>query len=771
MAIISTLDFDSFAEAATVAPSAPWSTNGVAPTATSAAAAHGARGARWASTAAAGRVQYDTGADQTGAHVLSWYMYIRDYASVNHYIAGVRSLTTGGTSQGDVRINTNHTVSLRNAANVAVATSSAMLAEDTLYRCEWRVHQTAGTQELRVYEAEATTAYLTISGAWTGTNTRVFSVGPHAAAADGALDYDTVRLADDWTGPFAPASDPLLSLVDFNALSDSQIINTAALADADWDVYTTTTTPEAKTAATRHGARGALIPAADGPVIFNWNEASTTAARVMSCYFRLLVAPSALTYVMLLRDGATNHADWRINADRTVTLRNDQVAVGGASPQALAMNTWYRAEWMTSAAGQELRIYEGEAETPYITRTGALTNNTHTRISCGITASPNGHSLHLDTLRVSDNWLGSFGAPVEPEPEPVINTHFYVTQGGVLRPFRLRKVASEPEPPASDYSFWIGHWDRQEFRNPPYPASDAGFEAALAASIGGHSGRIGTFLRGYSGSNFPSTFQASSVANAATFAAATPSGTYGAMLNVKRSDWGALASGAYDATITSFFNSWPQEVYGSFTINHEPENDGPSPANPSNPTYMAWANTNAPLWCQGIARTIAVAAPIIRARGLDVKLGGCLMDFSWDTTRWQLWDWWNYVDPQYFDVVEYQLDAYCKTVNGTPPRHHDLLPRLVQSLAPARSIGIEHVSLFETANDRRERNNGDVIVGNDESVAVFWEEYFAQLEAQIPEARMVCYFSTPAGPASAQAGIAGRGLEVFANGCLAGRRP
>lgn len=148
MAIISTLDFDSFAEAATVAPSAPWSTNGVAPTATSAAAAHGARGARWASTAAAGRVQYDTGADQTGAHVLSWYMYIRDYASVNHYIAGVRSLTTGGTSQGDVRINTNHTVSLRNAANVAVATSSAMLAEDTLYRCEWRVHQTAGTQEL-----------------------------------------------------------------------------------------------------------------------------------------------------------------------------------------------------------------------------------------------------------------------------------------------------------------------------------------------------------------------------------------------------------------------------------------------------------------------------------------------------------------------------------------------------------------------------------------------------------------------------------------------
>lgn len=765
MAIISTLDFENFAESATVTPAAPWSTNGATAVATNAAGAHGSRGARWASTATAGRLQYDSGADQAGPHVLSWYMYIRDYASVNHYIAGVRSLTTGGVGQGDVRINTNHTVSLRNAVPSAVATSVQTLAEDTLYRFEWRIHQAAGTQELRVYEGESAMPHLTIAGAWTGTNVRVFVVGPHVAADDGALDFDTVRLADDWTGPFAPAGDRLLSLVDFNALSDSHSINTAALANPDWDVYTTTTIPEAKTAAARHGARGALIPPADGPVIFNWNEANSTATRVMSYYFRLLVDGGASTYMMGLRHGETSQANWRINADRTVTLRNATIATGGPSPEALAMNTWYRAEWMTSTTGQELRIYEGESETPYITRTGVVTSNAHTRLSCGITASPSGHSLHIDTLRVGSDWLGPFGTPADPDPEPTVNTHFYVTQGRALRPFRLRRATAASG--SETFPFWIGHCDTQPRAGAPpnsNPAFDS-FEWAMKNQMDDPpTGPIGAFLRGYSGSNFPSTFQTSSVASA-------PSRGLGAMINVKRSDWQALANGAYDSTIQSFFNSWPVGTFGSFTINHEPENDGPAPATPSNSAYVAWASVQGPIWSQGIARTIAVAAPIIRARGLDVKLGGCLMDFSWDTTRWQYWDWWNYVDPQYFDVVEFQLDAYGKTVAGSPPRSHDLLPRLIESMSQARAAGIQHLSLFETASDRRERHNSSNIVGTDESIAAFWEDYFPALKAQIPETRMVAYFSIPTGPASQHAAIMGRGLEVFANACLNGRRP
>ena len=225
----------------------------------------------------------------------------------------------------------------------------------------------------------------------------------------------------------------ILATQDFDALSDLQVINTAALGNAAWDVFTTSTIPEARAAAALHGARGALIPAADGPVIFNWNAAASSSdTRVTSCYFRLLVAPSALTYIMLLRDGSTVRADWRINADRTVTLRNANVATGGASPEVLAMDTWYRAEWMTSTSGQELRIYAGESATPYITRSGALTNKTHTRTSCGIVATPNGHSLHLDTLRVGDDWVGPYEAS-PPEYDPMIAAYRY-TEGGTWIP-------------------------------------------------------------------------------------------------------------------------------------------------------------------------------------------------------------------------------------------------------------------------------------------------------------------------------------------------
>ena len=203
----------------------------------------------------------------------------------------------------------------------------------------------------------------------------------------------------------------ILATQSFDSLSESQTINTAALGGAPWSVFAGVTYPVAQASAASHGARGAYIAPVTGAVRLEWGEAQTTATRVLSWYFRLLVDGAANTYLGSLIDGLTGRADWRINADRTVTLRNAGTATGGASPQVLAMNTWYRAEYMTSTSGQELRIYVGESTTPYITRTGALTNNLHTQFACGITATPNGHSLEIDTIRVADDWTGPFAAP------------------------------------------------------------------------------------------------------------------------------------------------------------------------------------------------------------------------------------------------------------------------------------------------------------------------------------------------------------------------
>lgn len=205
----------------------------------------------------------------------------------------------------------------------------------------------------------------------------------------------------------------ILATQDFDSLSESQTINTAALGGAPWAVVAPGTAPTAQGSSAAHGTRGAYIAPAASPTRIEWHDASaTTATRVNSFYFRLLVDGGALTYLGSLSEGpSTTRADWRINADRTVTLRNAGTATGGASPEALAMNTWYRAEWMTSTGGQELRIYEGENTTPYITRSGTLTNNSHDRTSCGILATPNGHSLDIDTVRIADDWLTPYAPP------------------------------------------------------------------------------------------------------------------------------------------------------------------------------------------------------------------------------------------------------------------------------------------------------------------------------------------------------------------------
>jgi len=203
MTAIAEQDFDDLTDGTTYAPSSPWFVAGAAPTVSTAAAIHGANGLRWTSTATAGRVDYDFGSAWTTAEVLSFYFNVQTFSSANHYIACTQAVHTSGSPLSDWRINTAHTVTLRDNFS-AVSTSSATLSAATDYRAEWKVDQSAATQELRIYEGEADTPIFTLSGAFSGTTTQTFTIGPYTAAAGGAIDYDTVKIADDWTGPENP---------------------------------------------------------------------------------------------------------------------------------------------------------------------------------------------------------------------------------------------------------------------------------------------------------------------------------------------------------------------------------------------------------------------------------------------------------------------------------------------------------------------------------------------------------------------------------------
>ncbi len=318
---------------------------------------------------------------------------------------------------------------------------------------------------------------------------------------------------------------------------------------------------------------------------------------------------------------------------------------------------------------------------------------------------------------------------------------------------------------ATGAGVWWGHHDYRD-RGAPHPGTGfAPFDAYLSDELTAPKpDPVGAILHLYSGSSYPASFAASAVSDAPGLGAA-------AMLNTKVTDWAGLANGDYDADLTNLFQTWPVDLPGNVTLNHEPENDGPTPANPSNPSYVSWAEVNGPIFCDGIRHWIDLVAPIIRSRGLDVKIGGCLMGFSWDSTRWEYWKWWEGITPTNLGEVDFGVDAYAKTdvVSGDPVGH-SLLPRINEVLVPMRAAGIGSMSIYETAVSIYERNNGDVVVGNDDSNAAWWDQFYRDMQA-IPETRMVCYFHIPTGPASAAAYLENAALTKFAEICAQGRRP
>lgn len=419
MTVDATLDFNAISEGATVAPSAPWTTNGVAPVALVAATLHGTRGARWASTAAPGRIQYDYTAAQTARAVVgSYYFNIRTMSTASMYLGAILSAPTGGTAQADWRVNTNMTVTLRNGT-IAVQVSGVALSTATWYRAEWKVSEVTGTQELRVYLGENTSPLFTLSGNYGGVAaTRVVAFGPYAAAAGGAVDIDTLRPADDFTGAFVGGgggpTPPTPVTLDF----DSQTLNSPISLSAPW--ATNGTVPNATAASALHGAAGVAYTAGTAGRIQTDLGSNMTAFPVfMSSYFRIITMSTASLYlgsVIDLPTGGTAQADWRINPTGTVSLRNlnaGVIAAVGTSSNVLATNTWYRSEWMVddTTGTQELRVFPLESTVPLFSLSGAYSSALTRVLSYGPNTAAAGASVQMDTLRLDDAWPGPFGTP------------------------------------------------------------------------------------------------------------------------------------------------------------------------------------------------------------------------------------------------------------------------------------------------------------------------------------------------------------------------
>lgn len=480
MTVDSTYDFNALSEGATVGTSGSWTTNGTAPVALAAAADHGARGARWASTGVAGRVQYDYTTAQTArAVVSSFYFNIRTMSTAAMYVGAVYSTPTGGVSQADWRVNTNMTVTLRNntaptgtPSLSAVQVSTATLSTNTWYRCEWKVSQVTGAQELRIYVGENTAPLMTLTGTYSGNATRVASVGPYAAAAGGALDVDTLRTADDFTGAFVGGGGGPTPPTPVTQTFDSQTLNAPISLSSPW--ATNGSVPNATAAAALHGAAGVAYTAGTAGRI--QNDLSTAQASYpvfMSSYFRIITMPTtaALSLGAVLDQPTTGtvQADWRVNNNGTVTLRNDAGAGAtsiGTSSNVLATNVWYRSEWRVDdfANTQELRIYNLESTVPIFTLSGAFSPAGTLRVlSFGPHFAYAGGSVQMDTLRVAADWPGPFGTPTGGTPPAAVlmtfDTQTPSTAITLSAPWSLSGAAPTALGAASMHGPLGVHWD------------------------------------------------------------------------------------------------------------------------------------------------------------------------------------------------------------------------------------------------------------------------------------------------------------------------
>ena len=207
--LLSTYDFEGQTPGAQVTASAPWSlpAGSSAPLVASATeAVHGALGGLLTADASFRQLWF-TEAQNADVRVADMYLTLRTAPADNTYPVRCLEGTSAapGAARGDVRINTNRTVTIR-AGSTAVATSTAALEVGVGYRFAWHVGP-AG-QELRVYEGDNIDPAFTLSHG-TGFASHSALVFGVVAAATVTLGMDTVRVADDW---LAPAGTPLTKL-------------------------------------------------------------------------------------------------------------------------------------------------------------------------------------------------------------------------------------------------------------------------------------------------------------------------------------------------------------------------------------------------------------------------------------------------------------------------------------------------------------------------------------------------------------------------------
>lgn len=174
-----------------------------------AAAAHGSLGMQYSDVSHFQVIEYDDGAG-LAVLCLSGYFRVTTMPGAILYLATVQDTTS--TDIAKLRINvpaSGQSTMTITGQSTQVAITTGKIVANTWYRFEWKLIAATSTQEVKIFLGEGSSpiAGMDISGAYTGTNQPRFAhVGvPTASASGGAVQFDTLRVSNDFPGPFVTA--------------------------------------------------------------------------------------------------------------------------------------------------------------------------------------------------------------------------------------------------------------------------------------------------------------------------------------------------------------------------------------------------------------------------------------------------------------------------------------------------------------------------------------------------------------------------------------
>jgi hypothetical protein len=199
----------------------------------------------------------------------------------------------------------------------------------------------------------------------------------------------------------------LPALQTFDGGTSGQAASAFVSGSYSWFMAASGTPATLQTAAAIHGALGLRFTDLTHAQTLTFSDGTARATSTQSGYFVIRTTPGTQVYVASMNDAAAKVADFRINTNLTLTIRNLNAAAA-SSVAALSAGTVYRYEWTISGATQSLSIFIGESSTPLFTITGGTNGNPIKFYNEGCIAAAGTGAIDFDTFQVTATPPGPF---------------------------------------------------------------------------------------------------------------------------------------------------------------------------------------------------------------------------------------------------------------------------------------------------------------------------------------------------------------------------